>query len=327
MVLKKGVCVSRLEACSEVAPPTKTLMTVAKTAAEVRFRIRGKTSPMFNSAKRAAGGKVKASKVEAARVAKEVHLLLERRWLGLGEKAQRSSLGRRSMAGPMIEGWGIRVLSAYKDKVKAEKALDAAKKGQTDVERDGGLRERSQLFVQAYEVRGQDGSSKSELGRLTKLNGAVTRCVYTVSSSVGESFSEDDLSPGLVEFDGNYFYMNQEAEEEARVSEEQRGTPWGYPHNARSRCARPGEVLQVFHSPVAECGANAYATGQGLNDVKVIGLMSLDGRELRTAVTYSEGLAQVRLQQVDRKATVRVLLTVREHPILDYRLPRPQRQT
>lgn len=291
----------------------------------VRVRIRGKSSPAMMHMWRGANAKAAAAGGRACQAStslslslrstfapKEcVHLVLERRWLGLGEKAQRSSLGRRSLTGPVLEGWGIRVRDAFKDKTKAQKALGLALMSQTEVERDGGLRERAHLFVQTFEVQGSLRRGSSELNRR----------VYVVSSSIGETFSNQLLPPGLVEYEGNYFYMSDEAEDLARRSEESLGTPWGYPHNSRNSCSRPGEVLKVFASPVGEFGANAYATGSGLVDVQVPGLQSLDHFDLAKAVTYSspEGLAQVRMQRADRKGAVRVLLTVREHILCDTR--------
>merc|ERR1712176_1081763 len=252
-----------------------------------------------------------------------LHFVLERRWLGLDEKAQKKSLGCRKLTGPVMEGWAIRVRAVYKSKAKAEKALAAALSAQTEVEREGGLRERAQLEVKAYEVAGQsDGSIASEPGHPAWENGALTRCIYAVSSSVGECFSSQDLPPGLVEFDGNYFYMSAEHETKAKKLEEQRGSPWGYPHNAGILCARPGEVLKVFSSPVGDRGANAYATGQGLKDLQIPDFASLHNYDLGKAVTYSKGgLAQVKLHRADKGNSIRGLVTVSEHKILDYRPP------
>jgi hypothetical protein len=250
-----------------------------------------------------------------------VHLLLERRWLGLGEKAQRRSLGNRSLAGSMIEGWGVRVHAVFRQRAKAEKALSVALKKQTEVEREGGLRERAQLMVKACEVVSEvDILSPSELGHPVWVNGVMTRRVYVVSTSVGESFSNKDLPPGLVEFDGNYFYTSAEAEVEAKKLEEQRVSPWGYPHNAKKLCQRPGEVLKVFSSPVGNCGANAYATSQALKDLSVVGFTSLQNYDLGKAVTYTkDGLAQVKMHRAERGGSIRGVIAVSEHAILDHR--------
>lgn len=252
-----------------------------------------------------------------------LHLLLERRWLGLGEKAQKKSLGCRSLAGPLIEGWAIRVRAVYGQKAKAEKALTAALAAQTEVEREGGLRERAQLLVKTYEAVNQEGLLASEPGHPAWANGAWTRRVYVVSSSVGESFSSQDLPPGLVEFGGNYFYMSADTEANAKRLEQQRGSPWGYPHNAGILCATPGDVLKVFSSPVGDCGANAYATGQALKDLQVPDFASSQNGDLGKTVTYSKdgGLAQVKMHRADKGSSIRGLVTVSEHTILDYRPP------
>jgi hypothetical protein len=296
--------------------------TAKRQVVTVRLRINRKSTPLLVKVWKGAGAMVLAQGPKEVYKGPNlcwIHLLLERRWLGLGEKAQRSSLGRRSVAcSSVVEGWGIRVRAAYRNKAHAEKALDAALKNQTEVERDGSLRERAQLMVKSFAVQGQDrGNSDLEIGRRACVNGTVTRKIYTVTSSVGETFSNQDLPPGLVEFSGNYFYMSEHDAEEASKSEELRGTPWGYPHNAR----RPGDILKLFSSPVAEGGANAYATGLALKDVQIPGCMSLDTCDLEKAVTYSkEGLAQVRLQSsAARGSIVRVLISVREHTIQDFR--------
>lgn len=298
----------------------------------MRLRLRKKLSPMLMKFKEQQYlQRLKSSNRTPANRPKPhgLHLLLERRWLGLDERMQkkRQSLGTKAFAAPMLEGWGVKVHAVFKSKAKADQALAAALSKQTEVEREGGIRERSELVVKAFKVLGHpdDPSSAVEPGRPAWVNGVLTRRVYIVSASVGESFTNKDLAPGLVQFEGNYFFTCGEDEEEAKRLEEQRGCPWGYPHNARILCAKPGEVLKVFSSPIAACGANAYATGQGLKDLQVRGLDSLHAQDLSKAVTYSkEGCAQVKLHRAEAECSLRLLLTVSEHEIADDRpLPTP----
>lgn len=297
----------------------------------MRLRLRKKLSPMLMKFKEQQYlQRLKSSsRAPAKPKSHQLHLLLERRWLGLDERMQkkRQSLGSKAFAAAMLEGWGVKVHAVFKSKVKADQALAAALSQQTEVEREGGIRERSELVVKAFKVLGHpdDPSSASEPGRPAWVNGVLTRRVYIVSASVGESFTNKDLAPGLVEFEGNYFFTSGEDEEEAKRLEEQRGCPWGYPHNARILCAKPGEVLKVFSSPIDACGANAYATGQGLKDLQVRGLDSLHAQDLSKVVTYSkEGCAQVKLHRAEAEGSLRLLLTVSEHEIGDDRpLPTP----
>lgn len=297
----------------------------------MRLRFWKKLSPMLMKLKEHQYlQRQKLGKTSGSRPKSHVlHLLLERRWLGLDERTQkkRQSLGSKAFAAPMLEGWGVKVHAVFKSKQKAEKAFAAALSQQTEVEREGGIRERSELVVKAFNVAclPDDPSSASEPGRPAWVNGVLTRRVYIVSSSVGESFTNNDLAPGLVEFEGNYFFTSAEDEEEAKRLEEQRGCPWGYPHNARILCAKPGEVLKVFSSPIAACGANAYATGQGLKELRVRGLDSLHAQDISKVVTYSkEGCAQVKLARAEAACPLRLLLTVSEHEIADDRpLPTP----
>eukprot|EP00930_Biecheleria_cincta_P047648 TRINITY_DN33077_c0_g1_i1.p1 TRINITY_DN33077_c0_g1~~TRINITY_DN33077_c0_g1_i1.p1 ORF type:complete len:393 (+),score=89.04 TRINITY_DN33077_c0_g1_i1:79-1257(+) len=299
----------------------------------MRLRFWKKLSPMLMKFKeqqylqRLKSGSTPASRPKPK--THELHLLLERRWLGLDERMQRKrqSLGSKAFAAPMLEGFGVKVHAVFKSKAKADQALAAALSQQTEVEREGGIRERSELVVKAFKVPGHpdDPSSASEPGIPAWVDGVLTRRVYIVSASVGESFTNNDLAPGLVHFEGNYFFTSAEDEEEAKRLEEQRGCPWGYPHNARILCAKPGEVLKVFSSPISECGANAYATGKGLKDLQVSGLDSLHAQDLSKVVTYSkDGCAQVKLHRAEAEGSLRLLLTVSEHDIADDRpLPTP----
>eukprot|EP00931_Biecheleriopsis_adriatica_P057457 TRINITY_DN34081_c0_g1_i1.p1 TRINITY_DN34081_c0_g1~~TRINITY_DN34081_c0_g1_i1.p1 ORF type:complete len:382 (-),score=92.33 TRINITY_DN34081_c0_g1_i1:96-1241(-) len=323
------------------APPSQVQRVPARPAAPpqevtVRLRFRRKLSPMLIKLIRgtkAASRAEESSRKEAQgempslqHIAKThvLHLLLERRWLGLDEKTQRKSLGNRSFTAPVLEGWGVRVHAVFKSQAKAEKALAAALAKRNIVEREGGLRERVQLMVKTCDVFGQPGeASMPEPGHPAWVDGSLTRRVYVVTSSVGESFSNTDLAPGLVEFEGNYFYTSAEEEEEAKRLEEQRGSPWGYPHNAGVCCSKPGEVMAVFSSPIAEGGANAYATGQGLRDLQVPGLTSLQNHDLGKAITYTkEGCAHVKLLRAGKEGSIRVFVQVNEHSIVDCN-PRP----
>merc|ERR1719277_1117219 len=72
----------------------------------VRMRFREKAPAMvINVVKSTSSARVASSSKASTNV---LHFLLERRWLGLGEKAQKKSLGCRRMTGPVMEGWAIR---------------------------------------------------------------------------------------------------------------------------------------------------------------------------------------------------------------------------
>eukprot|EP00929_Paragymnodinium_shiwhaense_P103091 TRINITY_DN66378_c0_g1_i1.p1 TRINITY_DN66378_c0_g1~~TRINITY_DN66378_c0_g1_i1.p1 ORF type:complete len:418 (+),score=98.99 TRINITY_DN66378_c0_g1_i1:58-1254(+) len=254
-----------------------------------------------------------------------VHLLLERRWLagdGTASAPKAEAKRKRKSLSPAVamQGWGVRVHAAYQDAEAAARALSDAIRQQARSARDGSMRERASLSVQSHEVFGGSSGSTCPGRVITDTSGCRKRVVYVVTSSIGESFCPGDAPPdAALHPDGCSFkFRGEAAAADARRKEEARGAPWGYPYNAGIACSKPGEVLRVFATPVGEEGANAYATGGGLKELQCYDFESLDGYNLAEAVTYSpEGLARIRMLYDGVDGTVRCLLTVSAHLIVD----------